>query len=357
MFFFFNLLLFPFLVTLLVSEDGVVSLKEVGGLQGMYIANAILSHKGNTASLVTYDHGATWFQLAPPASQACNSELCRLNLYQDHGTVKKGSYTAKGLILSTGQVMMDSTTHGGENVTNRDQKGNLYISLDAGVVWREIFGKTQMKMYDYTNYGAVIGVVVDDEFSFSSSYGESFTTCSLNLPKGYQSVHLLGSQLDMGFFLLAENVSSQQALAIHLNLEDTLVRKCLPREYEKWLMKTPLGDTCVLGTSRHYTRKKAGSICYVEEKELVPSRVPCQCGPEDFFCNHCYRREPFDPERHIQGDVRNCVWYCSSDMNPHPPPEECGLPSDHPNYITEYPVRTGDSPYRKNELSQCVNGS
>lgn len=150
-----------------ISEDAFADVYKVEGLSGIYIASKVISKTVTTlgphdlASVITFDHGATWRPIQPPAediegqSTGCSIlNNCSLHLSQKFSQLYPetrsvsilSSKSAPGIILATGVLGSNLKGHYG-----------VYISLDAGLTWRQTL--RDLYFFNMGDFGGILTAV------------------------------------------------------------------------------------------------------------------------------------------------------------------------------------------------------
>lgn len=150
-----------------ISEDAFADVYKVEGLSGIYIASKVISKPvlnvgpQDLASVITFDHGATWRPIQPPAYDVENQSTgcviynnCSLHLsqkfsqlYPETRTVSiLSSKSAPGIILATGVLGKNLKGHYG-----------VYISLDAGLTWRQTL--RELYFFNMGDHGGILTAV------------------------------------------------------------------------------------------------------------------------------------------------------------------------------------------------------
>lgn len=166
-FYYRNLLFIFFNLFSHISEDAFTDVYKVEGLSGIYIASKIIAKPVVTvgpqdlASVITFDHGATWRPIQPPAydvegqSTSCLvSNNCSLHLSQKFSQLYPetrsvsilSSKSAPGILLATGVLGKNLKGHHG-----------VYISLDAGLTWRQTL--RELYFFNMGDHGGILTAV------------------------------------------------------------------------------------------------------------------------------------------------------------------------------------------------------
>lgn len=169
---------------------GDVAVYPVASLNGSYIANVVDQGPFRRQyTVITYDKGAFWYTLQPPAGSPADSWL-RLSLKPAAASTSiPGPLTseqAAGLIVANAFV---ASPTGNEDGWLRSTDVQPYVSLDAGRSWNVVPGLSKRAyLYDILDHGNVI------VFTPRTSTGSIMYT--LNGGKSVEEYSMLQSQSD-----------------------------------------------------------------------------------------------------------------------------------------------------------------
>eukprot|EP01129_Flabellula_baltica_P002865 TRINITY_DN12759_c0_g1_i2.p2 TRINITY_DN12759_c0_g1~~TRINITY_DN12759_c0_g1_i2.p2 ORF type:complete len:334 (+),score=63.37 TRINITY_DN12759_c0_g1_i2:1281-2282(+) len=244
---------------------------------------------------------------------------------------------AKGVIVATGQVGRYISPFGTKEVV---------ISEDAGVTWKQI--RQGSHMTSSTASGAILFLVPrfteeTNEYLFSLNHGTTFNSCTFGHSGRVEEIFTDNRAAGTSFFLEVEDSDGVVEL-IHFEFASYFDEKTCsyPEDYEVFVPTSPEHNSCLLGKTTEYLRRKPDAVCLPVLEHYTSESTPCECTIQDYVCAYCYKRDPFELEN--SKDYRGCYWACDEADNPNSEPEGCN---------TTYTAT--ESIYVLGAGSQCVN--
>ncbi|XP_034043575.1 LOW QUALITY PROTEIN: VPS10 domain-containing receptor SorCS1 [Thalassophryne amazonica] len=284
----------------------MVDLYEVAGIKGMFLANKKTDNQVKT--YITYNKGRDWRLLQAPSRDLrgnnihCVLPYCSLHL---HLHVSANPYTsgniasresAPGIIVASGSIGAELTT---SNVS-------VFITSDAGNVWRQIFDEEYAVLY-LDQGGALVAIrhtplpirhlwLSFDEGREWNKY--SFTSSPLFVDG------VLGEPgeetLIMTIFGHVSHRSEWQLVKI--DFRSIFNRRCTEADYQTWHLHNQ-GEPCLMGVKRIYRKLKPTSRCVMGKTYSVSmTSGPCDCTEADFECDYGY-------ERRSNGKCTPAFWF------------------------------------------------
>ncbi|KAJ3106319.1 vacuolar protein sorting/targeting protein PEP1 [Phlyctochytrium planicorne] len=307
------------------------------------------------ASKLSFDDGAHWSFLRPPAKDAdgndwhCKvsgssvSEDCALHLHSVTTFPNVGrvfsSNAAPGLIIGVGSV--------GKELTSYDTC-HTFLSTDAGRNWVNI-AKGPHK-YETADMGGAVVLVPDNGptnyILYSSKRTDPSSYKKLEItPKGVSKWKARLTDIDpdstsnkMIIFLTDAENPNKNFIA-HVDLGPTQTRKCESKDFEEW---TPMDDgkvVCIMGEQLTYKRRQKDVECSVEKKFKHPdiSSKVCECTELDFECDFNFR------PGNVEADAKRTC-------------EPIGPSLDEPENCKKGQKYQGSSGFRKIPGNKCEKG-
>ncbi|KAJ8922708.1 hypothetical protein NQ315_007743 [Exocentrus adspersus] len=232
-----------------LSEDAFTDMYKVEGLTGIYVASKVITTPvisigpKDLASVITFDHGATWRRIQPPAfdvegqSTGCLiSNNCSLHLSQKFSQLHP------------------ETRH--LSILSRETRHILY-SIDEGENWNKtMFHNEDMRLY---------GLMTEP--------GENSTVFTMfgSLPEAHQWI------------------------IVKVDFEKVFNRTCTKDDYKMWSPSRSEENRsyipCVLGQQTTYERRMPLALCLNGlEYERTVSKQPCDCDVHDYECDFGFVR-------------------------------------------------------------------
>ncbi|XP_046432202.1 sortilin-related receptor-like isoform X1 [Neodiprion fabricii] len=310
-----------------VSDEAFTDLYKVEGLRGIYIASQVKETPKagaigpeHLASLITYDHGATWNPIKAPDVDndgffiPCHDD-CSLHLSQKFSQLYPAtrsvsimsSKSAPGIIIATGVIGKSLKGHPG-----------VFVSRDAGLTWKQV-----LKDYYFFNMGDHGGVLVAVKYFksrgetrhilYSTDEGETWQMYEFN----DNMLRVYGLMTEPGenttvFTMFGSESSRHQWLIVKVDLRKVFERDCNKDDFKFWSPTSTEQPAmaCVLGRKETYQRRAARANCYTGADYDRPVKLEiCQCDAKDYQCDigfirstlpyHCIRdkssHSSFDP--------------------------------------------------------------
>eukprot|EP01102_Stenamoeba_stenopodia_P001552 TRINITY_DN1135_c0_g1_i5.p1 TRINITY_DN1135_c0_g1~~TRINITY_DN1135_c0_g1_i5.p1 ORF type:complete len:845 (-),score=131.32 TRINITY_DN1135_c0_g1_i5:147-2681(-) len=314
-----------------------VDFEKVWGLDGVYITNYYDDASDRPSSdrirtKITYDKGAEWTFIPPPAEETCTD--CFLNLFGLVDTIYGRVYSdpgSAGLILATGNV--------GKYLKKMTDDVNTYFSRDAGWSWRKI-GDGSLT-YEFGDHGGIIVTAPYDQktttIRYSWDQGITWVTC--NLPNQIAVTNIVVEPMgaSQNFLIYGTNPVDSSGLVFFLNLTSLHQRDCVGSDkpntagsdYETWSPSDALDRDCLMGATTVITRRKQTAQCFNRlATEQMKQTTICPCADEDYECDYCYE----------EGSGNTCTLACSN-FDPNAQPQPC---KDYYYTATGYRIVAGD---------------
>ncbi|KAJ8960391.1 hypothetical protein NQ314_006081 [Rhamnusium bicolor] len=255
-----------------MSEDAFADVYKVEGLSGIYIASKITS-KGvgsslgpqHLASVITFDHGATWRPIQPPAfdvegqSTGCTIyKNCSLHLSQKfcqlHPDTRSvnilSSKSTPGIIVATG-------------VLGKSLKGHysVYVSLDAGLTWRQTL--RDLYFFNMGDHGGILTAV-----KYYKNKGETrHILYSINEGEDWSETIFHNEDIRL-YGLMTEPGENTTVFTMFGSLPEAHQWIIVKVDFEKSFQSDMYrGDLCIGGFESHY----------------LPDQVPCPFQEVDDF--------------------------------------------------------------------------
>lgn len=287
-----------------LAEEAFADVYRVEGIPGIYIASRVVSKpQGNNigphnlGSVITFDHGATWRLIEPPAFDTDNqstgcivSNNCSLHLSQKFNQLYPesravtilSSKSAPGIIVATG-------------VLGKTLKGHysVYISLDAGVTWHQTL--RDLYFFNMGDYGSILTAVKyyrskgeTKHVLFSIDEGENW----YQTPFHNEEIRVYGLMTEPGenstvFTMFGSLKEQHQWMIVKMDFWKVFKSYCTKKDYKLW-SPSQSGDKrsyipCILGEQTTYERRMPHSDCLngLDYKPFV-SKEACDCDYLDF---------------------------------------------------------------------------
>ncbi|ERL95566.1 sortilin-related receptor [Dendroctonus ponderosae] len=297
-----------------VSDEPFADVYKVEGMTGIYIASKVVSKPTNgnnqlgphhLGSVITYDHGATWRLVQPPANDVegqdtgcLPSKNCSLHLSQKFSQIYpesrsvpiQSSKSAPGTIIATGVLGQNLKGHYG-----------VYISVDGGLSWRQTL--RELYFFNMGDHGGVLSAVKyyksngeTRHILYSTDEGENWNQTQFH----NEEIRLYGLMTEPGenttvFTMFGSLPKEHSWIIVKVNLTKVFPRVCTDKDYKMW---TPSKSDdkrsyipCVMGQQVTYERRMRHANClngldYVR----VLSKKPCSCDVFDFECDFGFIR-------------------------------------------------------------------
>ncbi|XP_076274083.1 sortilin-related receptor-like [Rhynchophorus ferrugineus] len=344
-----------------ISDEAFVDLYKVEGLSGIYIASRVVNKPDSSiiaprhlGSVITFDHGATWRLIQPPAvdvegqtTSCLPAKECSLHLNQKfsqhypetRSVTILSSKSAPGVIIATGVLGSNLKGHYG-----------IYISVDAGLTWRQI-----LRDLYFFNMGDHGGIVTAVKF-FKSSQSTRHIKYSLDEGETWkqtifhsEDIKLYGLMTQPGenttvFTMFGSLPEEHRWIIVKVNFSNVFKSTCKPDDYKTWSPSQSEENRsyipCILGEQTVYQKRLRHANCLNGlDFVRVVSKKPCDCDVLDFECDFGFNK--------VTDKVPRCVQDKSmGSYDPYKRPEACPPGS--------YYKRTKG--YRKIEGDKCVQG-
>ncbi|XP_049848794.1 uncharacterized protein LOC126316744 [Schistocerca gregaria] len=284
---------------------------------------------------ITFHAGSYWSSLKAPEGDCSSDEPCKLNLLSVASGSKEVSPKSTDLIL--GLVLAVGSTSA--NVKPKgDVELNTYMSIDAGKTWKKVVAGSSL--FDYTMSKTHILVVpskADNQFLYSSTYGESWDTCNFldddkasvdgnTEPTKFHSILPFSKSkfLVVGSSPTSSGTFLWRMIVLDFDSNNTL-KSCNLNpgnvdlsDYDYWVPSDFTETGCIAGKKTAYIRRRPLSQCIPDPMitSIIFKQISCTCAPVDYLCDYCYA-----PVIEPNGD-RRCVLECPN-YDPSSPPSNC----------------------------------
>ncbi|CAG9822420.1 unnamed protein product [Phaedon cochleariae] len=290
-----------------LSEDAFADVYKVEGPNGIYIASKLTGKVTGSSlgpqhlsSVITFDHGATWRPIRPPAldvdgrvSGCAVARNCSLHLSQKFGQLFPetrtvgilSSKSAPGIIMATGVLGKTLKGHYG-----------VYISTDSGLTWRQTL--RDLHFFNMGDHGGLLSAVryyksqgVTRHIEYSTDEGATWNETAFHVA----DLKLYGLMTEPGenttvFTMFGSLPEEHQWIVVKVDLKGVFNRSCVEDDYKMW-SPGQSSDTrsyipCLLGQQTTYQRRIPHARClngldYVR----VVAKQPCNCDIWDFECD------------------------------------------------------------------------
>ncbi|XP_023233438.1 sortilin-related receptor-like [Centruroides sculpturatus] len=291
------------------GEKEIIDFHKVQGLRGVYIATQLKENVSssssfeNMVSVITFDKGGKWQNLAAPKVDKNGNLLlcqqskgCSLHVSQRFNQLYSRTRTptilsresAVGIIMASG-------------VVGKSLKGHpsVFVSSDGGLTWHHVLYGTYL--YNFGDFG---GVLLAVQYSSKSTNEYKY------------------------FYLEYE---------------------CKSEDYKYWSPHGP-NKTCLLGRREVYHRRISRIHCYNGKDYKRPVVTEnCPCAIDDFECDYGFKEDRY---------IGHCIRDNDSEIDPYSIPQDC-KPGGFYNRTKGYRKVSGDTcvggeDYRYNpELMSC----
>jgi hypothetical protein len=273
---------------------GLVDFEKVAGIQGIVLVNVVDnwedveqgSARKNIKTKISFDDGRVWEGL-----RAGKEDLHLHSVTELSNSGRVFSSPAPGIVMGIGNT--------GDYLKDYMDDGNLYVSDDAGLTWREAL-KGPHK-YEFGGQGSVLVAIKEgpgDELRFSLDHGKEWGRVKLELPDKIRPMQLTTTQDSTSLKFLLEGISDDRNNAmgyiIAIDFDDMHEKQCKKGDFEDWWARVDKdgNPTCVMGQKQKYRRRKADADCFVKDEfvDPVPDFEPCECTLADFECDYNFIR-------------------------------------------------------------------
>lgn len=282
------------------NELGFVDFEKIANVQGIVLVNVVdnwdeVEKQGgerHVVSKISFDDGRSFQPLT------VKDEELHLHSFTEFNNIGRVfSSPAPGIVMGVGNT--------GKYLKDYVKDGNLYVSDDAGLTWRQ--GLEKPHKYEFGNQGAVIMAIKDDgkptkKIKYSINHGKEWHSAELEheiLPA------LLTTTPDSTSlkFLLIGYKEDNSWFSYTIDFEGLHERECKKSDYEKWpaRLNEKNEPDCLMGHKQFYHRRKSDADCFITKnmfENLQPEFEPCKCTAEDFECDFNFVRSD---------DGKNCT--------------------------------------------------
>ncbi|EEP76582.1 conserved hypothetical protein [Uncinocarpus reesii 1704] len=314
---------------------GYIDFEKIAGIQGIFLINTVSNweeidnnhqRKKKVVSQISFDDGRTFHDI-----KAGDKKLHLHSVAQLHNSGRVFSSPAPGVVMGVGNV--------GDHLKEYDE-GDLYVSNDAGITWSKALEDAHK--YEFGDLGSVLVAVYDEgrtnKVSYSIDHGKHWETAELPHKIRARVLTTTPDSTSLKFVLIGTSKSGSgvEHSVIGIDFSNLHERKCGKDDFERWpaRLNEKNEPDCLMGHKQFYSRRKAGSECFIgsEFKDPVPELERCKCTEEDFECDFNFVRSK---------DRKDCV-----PARALPVPEgQCKKPDD------KY---TGSSGFRLIPGNDCV---
>ena len=276
---------------------GLVDFEKIYGIQGIVLVNIVdnweeVEKSGaekKVVSKISFDDGRTFRSLKDDKDE--DLHVHSVTDLSNSGRVF--SSPAPGMVMAVGNT--GKTLKGYED-------GNLYVSEDAGMTWKETKLKGPHK-YEFGDQGSILVAVKDagltDEIKYSLDHGNTWD--DVDIPNGLKvrPVQLTTTLDSTSLKFLLEAVDDAKPNAngyiIAIDFDDMHERQCEDDDLVLWHARVDKDNkpTCFMGHTQSYRRRKKDADCFIKEKNFKDPQVvsePCACTTLDFECDYNFVR-------------------------------------------------------------------
>jgi len=276
---------------------GRVDFEKVQNIQGIVLVNVVDNWKEvdgstlaekNVISQISFDDGRTFQDLMVGDK--------KLHLHSVTDARQGGrvfSSPAPGIVMGVGNTGKYLRAY---------EDGDLYVSDDAGVTWRE--GLDGAHLYEFGNQGAVI-VAVDDEdatsyIQYSINHGKTWTKADLGVKVRAKFLTTVPDSTTLKFLLMGTHRSGSKTEwhAFKIDFDGLHERSCKKDDFERWPARVDEdgNPSCIMGHKQFYHRRKAEANCFIDGEfaDPQPEFEPCVCTAADFECDYNFVRDAQD---------------------------------------------------------------
>jgi hypothetical protein len=269
------------------DDRGFVDFEKNANIQGIVMVNVVdnwdeVEKQGterHVVSKISFDDGRTFESLSVK-----DEELHLHSFTEPRNIGRVFSSPAPGIVMGVGNT--------GKYLKEYVKDGNLYVSDDAGLTWRQ--GLEKPHKYEFGNLGAVIMAIRDDgkptkKVKYSINHGKEWHSAELEheiLPA------LLTTTPDSTSlkFLLFGYKDQSSWYSYTIDFDGLHERECKESDYEKWpaRLNEKNEPDCLMGHKQFYHRRKSDADCFITKhmfENLKPQFEPCKCSVEDFECD------------------------------------------------------------------------
>ena len=279
------------------DENGLVDFEKVANIQGIVIVNTVKNWEkvgdGEPKTLVSkisFDDGSSFRPLKAGDDQL---HLHSMTSYDKlHKLAVLGrifSSPAPGLVMGVGNT--------GDSLKEYS-KGNLYVSSDAGLTWRNALDGPHR--FEFGDQGGIIVAISDgektDKVRYSIDQGKTWEKFELKHKIKPSFLTTTPDSTTLKFLLAgyADGEGKTKEFMYSLDFEGLHQRKCTKDDTETWTarMDEKGQPDCLMGHKQSFERRKANADCFMKQEfKLAPPKFePCDCSAEDFECDYNFKR-------------------------------------------------------------------
>ncbi|KAI9798973.1 MAG: vacuolar protein sorting/targeting protein PEP1 [Piccolia ochrophora] len=302
------------------NVEGLVDFEQMTGIQGIILVNRVknweeveqygalskydIFHEGRekqVQSRISFDDGRNFHGLS-----AGKKDLHLHSVTNLHNSGRVFSSPAPGLVMGVGNT--------GEYLKPYD-KGDLYISDDAGETWR--LALEGPHKHEFGDSGSVLVALPakekNDKILYSIDHGKHWESADLGDEVDGLILTTTPDSTSLKFLVLGvkEDGLKSKFFTFSIDFEGLHERKCKEEDFEDWYARTD-GDgkpACVMGQEQYFRRRKADVDCFIQQefKDVEPEFKPCPCTDADYECDFNFVKkgdkcEPADGGRLIMPD-------------------------------------------------------
>lgn len=272
---------------------GRVDFEKVSGIKGIILVNTVNNYKEvdasskavkNVVSMISFDDGRTFQEI-----RAGDQQLHLHSVTEAKQGGRMFSSPAPGIVMGVGNV---------GKYLKEYEHGDLYVSDDAGISWKKALSGAHM--YEFGNNGAVLAAVDNEEATdhirYSLDHGITWEKAKLDKKIRAKYLTTVPDSTTLKFLLGGVHGTGGDAefYVSKIDFAGLHERTCKDSDFEDWSAHTDKQgqDTCIMGSSQHYRRRKAKADCFIDAdfKDPKPIYEPCECVEADFECDFNFRR-------------------------------------------------------------------
>lgn len=273
------------------SPNGFVDFEKVSNVQGIVLVNIVdnwedAEHKDSVhkevVSRISFDDGRTWEKL-----EVDGKSLHLHSVTQQHNMGRVFSSPAPGMVMGVGNT--------GDSLKSYE-KGNLYVSDDAGLTWKKALDKPHL--FEFGAQGSILVAVVDeetDEIRWSIDHGKTWEKTDLGDKVKPTTLTTTPDSTSLKFMMIATGPKSDHFI-YSLDFNGLGQRECEKKDFEDWPARVDDNGqpVCIMGHTQSFRRRKPDAECFVANKDFQDpeeKREKCKCLKRDFECDYNFKLE------------------------------------------------------------------
>nr|CDP24059.1 Putative vacuolar protein sorting/targeting protein PEP1 precursor [Podospora anserina S mat+] len=279
------------------NKHGHVDFEKIAGIQGVYLVNKVKNWEEvekkagadkEIYSEITFDDGRTFEKIT------ADGKRIHLHSVTDLSNIGRVfSSAAPGIVMGVGNT--------GDELKSYWDKGNLYVSDDAGKTWTKALDGPHK--YEFGDQGSILVAVKDSkeedisEISYSLDHGQKWKTESLPDDLKIRPYILTTSQdsTSLKFLLIGKTKKSPEWRVLSIDFEGLHEDTCKEDDMEVWSARVDKDGkpTCLMGHTQSFHRRKKDAKCFLKQefKHAVAETKDCDCTEQDYECDFNFERD------------------------------------------------------------------